>query len=117
MVRPRDLSLIDSSQMPDGRPNILNVAEVEQPGLVEFGVLVPAGRAARLGTALAGLAHDLAGARREIAVLKRENATLKARLSSGNGELPLTSGRRRAVVQRADSPRDSAHSSGPQPIF
>jgi hypothetical protein len=44
---------------------------------------VPAGRAARLGVALAGLAQELAAARRDIAVLKRENAALRGRSSSG----------------------------------
>jgi signal transduction histidine kinase len=66
--------------MPDVRPNILDVAGAEPRESAEFGVLVPAGRAGRLGTALAGMAHELAASRREIAVLQRENATLRARL-------------------------------------
>jgi hypothetical protein len=44
---------------------------------------VPAGRAARLGVALAGLAQELAAARREIAMLKRENMALRARIDRG----------------------------------
>jgi signal transduction histidine kinase len=75
-------SLINWSQMPEGRPNILDAAEAERRESPEFGVLVPAGRAGRLGTALAGMAHELAAARHEVAVLQRENATLRARLGA-----------------------------------
>jgi signal transduction histidine kinase len=107
MVGPRNLSLINWSQMPNGRPNILEVAGVAQPESLEFGVLAPAGRAGRLGTALAGLAHELAAARREVAVLNRENATLRARLDEG--DLPQAGGRRRSAVQSAGFARDGAN--------
>jgi signal transduction histidine kinase len=83
-------SLIDWSQMPDGRPNILDVAGIEQRGSPEYAVLVPAGRAGRLGTALAGIAHELADSRRDVAGLRRENATLRARLSDSKSHLPQT---------------------------
>lgn len=59
---------------------------------------VPGGRAARLGTALAGLARELASARREVAVLKRENATLRARQGSGERGLTPVGGRQRTTV-------------------
>ncbi len=64
--------------MLEAQPNTLDVAGIEWPEAAEFGFLVPAGRAGRLGTALAGMAHELAASRREVAVLRRENATLRA---------------------------------------
>lgn len=64
---------------------------------------VPGGRAARLGTALAGLAQELASARREVAVLKRENATLRARQGSGERDLTPAGGRQRTATRRTTS--------------
>jgi signal transduction histidine kinase len=73
-----------------GRPwHAEDVAEVEidPRGPAEFGVLVYARRAVRLGTALGGLTRELAASRREVAALKRENAALRHRGSDGESDL------------------------------
>ena len=80
--------------MPNGEANVLELETIE-PREPAFRVLVPAARAGRLGTALAGLARELAAARSEIAVLKRENATLTARLDSRSGA--VSHARRRTI--------------------
>jgi signal transduction histidine kinase len=88
----------------------VDVAGIQQRESVKFGALVPTGRAGRLGTALAGLAHELAAARREVAVLNRENATLRARLDGGGDERVQADGCRRTAVQSAGFARDGADS-------
>jgi signal transduction histidine kinase len=98
--------------MPHGRPNLLDLAGVEQRESVEFGVLVPAGRAGRLGTALAGLAHELAAAERQVAVLKRENVTLKARLDRGKSDPQPAGVRLETANSSAGFARDGANGDG-----
>jgi signal transduction histidine kinase len=92
----------------------LDVSGIQQRESVKLGVLVPAGRAGRLGTALARLAHELAASRREVAVLKRENATLRLRLDGGESDLPQASRRRRTTAQSAGFARDDANVNDPR---
>jgi signal transduction histidine kinase len=98
--------------MLDQQPNFLNVAVAEQPESVEFGVLGPAGRAGRLGTALSRLTHELAATHREVAALKQENTALRTQLVGTERDLPQAHAQRRTAIKSAGLGRDGSTGDG-----